>query len=323
MHFFIFPERDATLYQASGSLNTGLDEILEIRKDVNVAGTTVDVSRVLIQFDLTKAKRLEAENPTKVFKYYLNLFDARPSALSVSQSLFAYPVSGSWTMGQGRLDDNPQTTEGCSFNFRDGATVGTNWIPGVSGSGGSWFTGSQYEATHSLNHRTEDVRMDVTTIVNQWLDDNIVNNGFIVKRSGSLGTILTTDDEGSNERLGNLSFFSSDTHTKYPPTLEIEYDDSVWNTGSLSPLSSTDIEDLVIYMKGLRPEYKEKSRAKFRVVGRERYPEKTFDSTPSTLNVKYLPSGSANGDGAFYSLVDAETEDIIVPFGSGSRISLI
>ena len=269
MHFFIFPERDATLYQASGSQNTGIDEILEIRKDVSAAGTTVDVSRVLIQFDLTKAKRLEAENPTKVFKYYLNLFDARPSALSVSQSLFAYPVSGSWTMGQGRLDDNPQTTEGCSFNFRDGATVGTNWIPGVSGSGGSWFTGSQYEATHSLNHRTEDVRMDVTTIVNQWLDDNIVNNGFIVKRSGSLGTILTTDDEGSNERLGNLSFFSSDTHTKYPPTLEIEYDDSVWDTGSLSPLSSTDIEDLVIYMKGLRPEYKEKSRAKFRVVGRE------------------------------------------------------
>ena len=321
MHFFIFPERDATLYQASGSLNTGLDEILEIRKDVNVAGTTVDVSRVLIQFDLTKAKRLEAENPTKVFKYYLNLFDARPSALSVSQSLFAYPVSGSWTMGQGRLGDNPQTTEGCSFNFRDGATVGTNWIPGVSGSGGSWFTGSQYEATHSLNHRTEDVRMDVTNIVNQWLDDNIVNNGFIVKRSGSLGEIETTDDEGSNERLGNLSFFSSDTHTKYPPTLEIQYDDSVWDTGSLSPLSSTDIDDLVIYMKGLRPEYKEKSRAKFRVVGRERYPEKTFASTPSTLTVKYLPSGSASGDGSFYQLQDAETEDIIVPFGSGSRIS--
>ena len=154
MHFFIFPERDATLYQASGSQNTGIDEILEIRKDVNAAGTTVDVSRALIQFDLTKAKRLEAQNPTKVFTYFLNLFDAKPSALSVSQSLFAYPVSGSWTMGQGRLDDNPQTTEGCSFNFRDGATVGTNWIPGVSGSGGSWFTGSQYEATHSLNHRT-------------------------------------------------------------------------------------------------------------------------------------------------------------------------
>ena len=77
MHFFIFPERDATLYQESGSQNTGLDEILEIKKDVNVAGTTVNVSRALVQFDITKAQRLEAQNPTKVFKYYLNLFGWR------------------------------------------------------------------------------------------------------------------------------------------------------------------------------------------------------------------------------------------------------
>ncbi len=321
MHFFIFPTKDATLYQESGSQNTGIDEILEIRKDVSVAGTTINVSRALVEFDMTKPARLAAQNPTKVFRYYLNLFDARPSALSVSQSLYAHPISGSWVMGQGKLNDNPTTTEGCSFNFRDGATVGTNWITNISGSGGAWFTGSGFEASQSLTHKTEDIRMDVTDIVNNWIDNVIPNNGFIVKRSGSLGTIQTTDDEGSTDRLGNLSFFSSDTHTKYPPTLEIEYDDSVWNTGSLSPLSSTEIEDLVVYMRGLRPEYKEKTRAKFRVIGRDRFPTKTFDSTPSNLSVKYLPSGSANGDGAFYSITDAETEDIIVPFGSGSRIS--
>ena len=74
-------------------------------------------------------------------------------------------------------------------------------------------------------------------------------------------------------------------------------------------------------MKGLRPEYKEKSRVKFRLVGRTRFPEKTFDTTPSTLTVKYLPSGSSSGDGTFYSITDAETEDVIVPFGSGSKIS--
>ena len=55
-------------------------------------------------------------------------------------------------MGQGRLDDNPITDEGCSFNFRDGATQGTNWITNISGSGGAWFTGSGFEASHSLNH---------------------------------------------------------------------------------------------------------------------------------------------------------------------------
>ena len=165
--------------------------------------------------------------------------------------------------------------------------------------------------------------MDVTDIVNKWINETIPNNGFIVKRSGSLGLVTTGshDAEGNNTQLGNLSFFSSDTHTKYPPTLEVEWDDSVWNTGSLSPLSNTDIDDLVIYMKGLRPEYKEKSRAKFRLVGRTRFPEKTFDTTPSTLTVKYLPSGSSSGDGAFYSITDAETEDVVVPFGSGSKVS--
>ena len=31
MNYFIYPDIDTTLYQASGSQNTGLDEVLEIR----------------------------------------------------------------------------------------------------------------------------------------------------------------------------------------------------------------------------------------------------------------------------------------------------
>ena len=114
MHFFIFSEKDTTLYQASGSQNTGLDEILEVRKDMSPSGKSINVSRALIEFDLKSATKIKNDFPNKSFKYFLNLFDAKPSALSVSQSLYAYPISGSWTMGQGRLDDNPITTEGCS-----------------------------------------------------------------------------------------------------------------------------------------------------------------------------------------------------------------
>ena len=73
---------------------------------------------------------------------------------------------------------------------------------------------------------------------------------------------------------------------------------------------------MVMYMKGLRPEYKEKSKAKFIVVGRERFPTKTYSTTPANLNVKYLPSGSS-----FYSIKDAETDDVIVPYGTGSCLS--
>ena len=46
------------------------------------------------------------------------------------------------------------------------------------------------------------------------------------------------------------------------------------------------------------------------------YPTTEFATTPAELDVKYLPSASA-----FFSVLDAETEEVIIPFGTGSKIS--
>ena len=315
MHFFTFAEKDTTLYQNSGSLNAGMDEILEIRKEVSATGESVNVSRILIRFDINEISSSIVGGRITKPSFFLNLYDAKSENLNTSQSIFAYPVSQSWNMGQGNSYDNPITTDGCSWNFRDSENEGTIWGT-VSASGGNWHTGNGYEASHSINHKTEDVRMDVTDIVNRWLSGSIPNDGFIIKRSGSIANTDTNTDEGNTTSFGNLSFFSSDTHTKYPPTLETVWDDSKWSTGSLSPLTMTNLEDMVIYMKGLRPEYKEKSKARFRIVGRERFPEASYSTTPANLSVKYLPSGSS-----FYSILDAETDEVIVPYGSGSKLS--
>ena len=53
--YFEFGKRDATIYSGgtTSSINTGLDEILEINKVVNNNGMVGNVSRVLIDFDLT------------------------------------------------------------------------------------------------------------------------------------------------------------------------------------------------------------------------------------------------------------------------------
>ena len=53
MHYFEFATKDTTLYEISSSMNTGLDEILEIKKDMNAQGDVIYVSRALIKFDLT------------------------------------------------------------------------------------------------------------------------------------------------------------------------------------------------------------------------------------------------------------------------------
>ena len=325
MHYFVFPEIDTTLYQASGSGNAGLDEILEVRKDMSQSGGNIKVSRVLIKFDISEiSSSLVNGTISTDAKYYLNMYDAGSEELNTSQSLWAYPISQSWVEGQGTFSDSPITTEGASWQYRDGQILKTAWS-GSAGEeqGGAWH--KEVYASQSFKYGSDDMRMDVTPIMDKWLDGTYPNNGFIVKRSGSFENLDVNVDEGSQNKLGNFKFFSRQTNTIYPPKLEVEWFDTKWSTGSLSALDSTELEDLQVYMKNLRPEYKESSKVKFRLCGRGRYPTKSYSNTSSTyLTQKYLPSGSVEnigGDGAYYSVLDGRTDDVIVPFGSGSLIS--
>ena len=43
MHYFEFADKDTTLYENSSSLNAGLDEVLEIRKNVPASGANISV----------------------------------------------------------------------------------------------------------------------------------------------------------------------------------------------------------------------------------------------------------------------------------------
>ena len=335
MHYFEFGKRDTTLYSGgtTASRNTGLDEILEINKVVNNNGTVGNVSRILIDFDLSYiSKSIQDGKIPSTAKYYLNLYDATSDELEAEQPLHIYMVSGSWKQGSGKLDHDPVTDNGASYQYRNHEAK-TPWVTGsVLTDGGAWFTASidgQYEVSSSYNltFDKKDVRADVTDLVNNFIysSSDYPNNGFIVKRedSGSYGDHpsssmfdFNTGQEGDSSRLGNLQYFSRETHTIYPPKLEVEWDDSSWSTGSLSALSASDLDRLKIYFKNFRTEYKEKSIVKFRVVGRELYPSSSFDTTPAELTVKYLPSSSVE-----YEVRDADTEEVIIPFGSGSRIS--
>ena len=334
MHYFEFGKRDTTLYSGgtTASRNTGLDEILEINKVVNNNGTVANVSRILIDFDLTYiSQSIQDGKIPSTAKYYLNLYDATSEEVEAEQPLHIYMVSGSWKQGTGKLDHDPVTDDGASYQYRNHEAK-TPWVTGsVLTDGGAWFTAStgQYEVSTSydLTFDKRDVRANVTDLVNNFIysSSDYPNNGFIIKRedSGSHGDHpsssmfdFNTGQEGDSSRLGNLKYFSRDTHTIYPPKLEVVWDDSSFSTGSLSPLTTTDLERLKIYFQNLRQEYKENSIVKFRIVGRELYPTTAFDTTPAELTIKYLPSASV-----FYEVKDADTEEVIIPYGTGSKVS--
>ena len=54
MFKILYPAQDTSIYESSKTLNTGLDEILEIGKRDTTGGTSYLKSRSLIRFDLTQ-----------------------------------------------------------------------------------------------------------------------------------------------------------------------------------------------------------------------------------------------------------------------------
>ncbi len=77
MHYFEFGKRDTTLYSGgtTASINTGLDEILEVNKVVQQNGSIANVSRVLIDFDLVYiSESIQSGLMPTGTKFFLNLF---------------------------------------------------------------------------------------------------------------------------------------------------------------------------------------------------------------------------------------------------------
>ena len=92
MHYFEFGKRDATIYSGgtTASINTGLDEILEINKSVNQSGTVSNISRILIDFDYSYVSQsIQDGKIPSTAKYYLNLYDATSEEVEAEQSIFA------------------------------------------------------------------------------------------------------------------------------------------------------------------------------------------------------------------------------------------
>ena len=210
--------------------------------------------------------------------------------------IFAYTYFNSSSLAQsGSIDDFKITFSG-SLDVRAISEAG--WLKNSGGA--TWYTASVDGTQYSQNFTksTTDLNVDVTKYVGDMLSGSRPNDGFIIKRG-------STEESGST-KYGSSKFFSNDTHTIYVPTLETRWDDSSFVTGSLSELDLT--KDITLYMKNLQSEYKELSKTKLRVVGRETYPQRSFTNSAPYNQIKYLPSTT------YYQVRDVETNLVLIPF---------
>jgi hypothetical protein len=303
----IFPEKSNTLYSYYPTLNAGIDEILDLSTYLTINGTN-QVSRPIIQFsqdeilDVINNKVSESN-----YSAYLRLSLANASQLPLDYSLFCYPLYDNWNVGTGRLADSPFITDGASWKYTDqlsgSAWYDPNNIPGGTDyyddgtniGGGLWLYG--YEVSQSFFHNSsKDIDMNVTNIVDAWYTYDINNDGFILRHSGSL--------EFQNKPSVELKYFSANTHTIYPPCLEIRWDDSAYST-TLTQIST---QNIVATLGNNQSKYQQDSVQRFRVNVRDKFPSRTFQTSSVYLNNKVLPTSS------YWSIKDLDTEEIVVDY---------
>ena len=327
MHHFIFPTQDTWISSGSSTItgesfkdqNFGRDQILEVKKDFFNNSFNFN-TRALVNFSGTEFTELSKSIADGTIpspqtgsvvgsKFYLRLYEAEGNAeLTEEYKLAIQPISESWTEGTGKFGDNPKNTNGCSFNNRKNPIGGNSltW----SNAGTSVLSVSQSEQT--FTNQSPDTEVEVTNMVNMWLEGQYSNYGMLVRFSGS--------QETDSETFGHLKFFSRNTHTIFSPKLEVRWDDHLpctgSNTGSMTELTMSGLADNFLYMKGLRESYKVGERVKFRVGARKRYIQKTFSTSVQTVTGSFITEGSGS-----YAIKDVATDEFIVPFEDSSSVS--
>lgn len=297
MVYKIFPSKDSSLYSAYPSLNTGIDEILSI--STFFVNSSFEVSRAVIQFSDDDIKNTINLIPSASnYNAYIRLYLADASEIPLNYTVYANALSQSWDMGTGRFNNNPETTNGVSWIQR------TNNISWSLADGGDYYSSLSGSQSFEYNSN-KDIEIDITNIVkaqynyllNITSSVNIPNNGIIIKHSDSLEFI-----SGS---VFELNYFSMDTHTIYPPCLEIRWDDSSYITGSNSLISG---DSIILSLQNNTGVYKDNSVNNIRIGVRKQFPTRTFQTSSIYTNNFILPSSS------YWSIKDYKTEDIIVDF---------
>lgn len=288
---------------------------------------SADIRRSVLQFsnqDIQTLQTFASQSVSGSWQAALKANLAFAQNLNTTYTLEAYAVSQSWEMGTGRYSNYPETRNGICWNYTgpySGSALWSgsyglnilwenvgeywnnlsnlvywNYIPALPNGGGSWY--SYYSATQSFDYMSnKDINMDITPIVDAWFSGSIPNYGILLKHPFEI--------EESTASFIDLKFFSVDTHTIYPPCIELRWDDSHY-----FPIGTSYVlNDQFTVTLGNNPgTFKQGTNYRFRTSVRDTYPTRQFTTSSVYLQAKYLPQDS------YWAVQDLKTNEMIVDF---------
>ena len=206
--------------------NMGASDILEVFSIYGQASSaSAEASRVLIKFDCTastnsiQADRTAGDIPASgSVSFYLRLYNApHGQTLPKSYTMDVSAISGSWTEGTG-LDMELYKDKGSS-----------NWVSSSDGNtwtttGGDYFTDTSSSFTASFDDGTEDIELDITPLVEQWLSSSNLGQ----KEDEGVGVRISSTYETATRSYYTKKFFARGTEFFFKkPCIEARWNSSI------------------------------------------------------------------------------------------------
>ena len=358
MNIFYNPEKDSTIYSRASvrELNFGKSEILELKNSWSM-GSGTDISRILLQYNIPF--NLENYQNFAHLKFYLELKITQSEELTDTTKISAYPISDYWQEGIGIGLDADPVYQPVNWTYKTDTEMwesedsgGGSYYTHIERCGEDKVPIS---CTYTFSQKTSDVNLDVTSIVKCWMLGDIPNNGFLIKfaqegrternqsikfYSGDTNTIYSPrlraayfdyvseqNESAQIDNSGSLSGTLQQLNIPSNSNTDTE-SDLGWErvvVGSCETISEepTIINkptpsvtgDIVAKIKTIRKKYFNNEQIKFNLSVRSKNPIKTFSN-------KATYSGSNLSDvDMFYSVRDAETQEVVIGFDEYSRIS--
>jgi len=307
----IFAEKDATMYSLFPEMNTGIDEILDV-SNLNLAqDTNAQVARHLVKFsqeDINSVLSSLVKNSSWEARF--KLYIATAQSINLDYELKIHPVSGSWGMGTGKYLDQPVSTDGVSWKWRTYAG-GTQWAfgsfpanitasyNGTNRGGGNWYVLPSASQTFTY-HSDKDLNVNVTNIVTNWSSSTFANEGFLVKWED----VIEFNSAKAVQPV--LQYYSVDTHTIYPPVLEIKWNDFRYVTSSgIQEIGTSQLYASIMNNDGF---FYSSSVQQFRVDCRPQFPPIIFQTASIYTTNYYLPTSS------YWAIKDLDTNEYVIDF---------
>lgn len=233
------------LITRASSSNFGRSDILDVwslygQSSSSTEGLSQELSRILVEFPISNI--ITDRNSGKIpqsgsISFFLMMYNTPHSETTPRGAVYdIFPLSESWAEGEG-LSEMSKT-----YSTLSGAT----WMSrsnnlGWTDIGGTYITSSNTAYQTYQRDGTENIEIDLTSLVESWINGSISNNGIILKLTGSqegqfsssLGSnsgSLIHNPNGGNTSFYRKTFFSrTSEHFFKRPKIQARWNDSQYD----------------------------------------------------------------------------------------------